>query len=88
MKIGKDQQPTMSTGNRMLGLQTAGGLDVDKQAPEVKRKIPVFLISGSRGLQVNGAILRSSCGNENGMNDMRLVVKAEEKEVISAEKMI
>ena len=75
-------------GNRMLGLLVAEGLDVDKQATELKRKIPIFLIRRSRGLQINGAILRSSCGTENGMNDMRLAAKAEEEEVISLQKMV
>ncbi len=38
-------------GNRMLWLQMAGGLDVDKQAPELKRKISIFLIFGGSGNQ-------------------------------------
>ena len=88
MMIWKDQQLAMPMCNKMLWLQVAGGLDVDKQAMELKRKIPVFLIRGSRGLQINGAILRSSCGTGNETDDMKTAAKAKEKEVDPAEKMI
>ena len=76
----------------MLGLQVAGGLDVNKQATELTRKIPVFLISGSQGIKTNGAILKGSCGTENGTNDMRLAADAQQTsfdpEIVSEEKMI